>query len=115
MRSASRGPNWRLSELSGRAAIPLEVSHRPWLRFEPDSGRVSGSGGCNRLTGPFTTDRGAIRFGALASTKMACFDEALSRQEDDFFSVLHSVNRFDVEGDTLLLPTGEDVVARFVR
>ena len=106
--------DWRLSELSGRAAIPTEVSRRPWLRFEPDSGRVSGSGGCNRLTGPFTTDRGAIRFGTLASTKMACLDEALSRQEDDFLSVLNSVNRFDVEGDTLLLLRGEAVVARFV-
>lgn len=108
------GADWRLSELSGRAAIPTEVSHRPWLRFEPDSGRVSGSGGCNRLTGPFTTDRGAIRFGALASTRMACLDEALSRQEDDFLTVLNSVNRFDVEGDTLLLLRGEAVVARFV-
>src|SRR5262245_29200583 len=108
------GADWRLSELSGRAAIPLEVSRRPWLRFEPDSGRVSGSGGCNRLTGPFTTDRVAIRFGALAATKMACLDEALSRQEDDFLSVLNSVNRFDIEGDTLLLLRGEDVVARFV-
>lgn len=106
---------WRLSELSGRAAIPIEVSRRPWLRFEPDSGRVSGSGGCNRLTGSFTTDRGAIHFGPLASTRMACLDEALSRQEDDFLSVLNSVNRFDVEGDTLLLLRGEAVVARLVR
>jgi heat shock protein HslJ len=66
------------------------------------------------LTGPFTTERGAIRFGALASIRMACLDEALSRQEDDFLFVLNSVNRFDVEGDTLLLLRGEDVVARFV-
>jgi heat shock protein HslJ len=100
------GADWRLSELSGRSAIPTEVSRRPWLRFEPDSGRVSGSGRCPRLTGPFTTDRGAIRFGALASTKMA-----LTRQEDDFLSVVSSVNRFDVEGDTLLLLRGEDVFA----
>jgi heat shock protein HslJ len=46
---------------------------------------------------------------------MACLDEALSRQEDDFLSVLNSVNRFDVEGDTLLLLRGEAVVARLVR
>jgi len=109
------GADWRLSELSGRAAIPLEVSRRPWLRFETDSGRVSGSGGCNRLTGPFTTNHGAIHFGALAATKIACFDDALARQEDDFFAVLNSANRFDIEGRTLLLLRGEEVVARFVR
>jgi heat shock protein HslJ len=108
------GADWRLSELSGRVAIPTEVSRRPWLRFATDSGRVTGSGGCNRLTGPFTTDRTAIRFGAIVSTKMACADQALTRQEQDFFSVLNSANRFDVEGDTLLLLRGDDVVARFV-
>ena len=108
------GADWRLSELSGRSAIPTEVSRRPWLRFEPDSGRVSGSAGCNRVTGPFTTDRGAIRFGLLAATTMACLDEALTRQEDDFLAMLSSVNRYDLEGDTLLLLRGEDVVARFV-
>src|SRR5262245_65269716 len=94
------GGDWRLSELSGRSAIPTEVSRRPWLRFEPDSGRVSGSAGCNRVTGPFTTNRAAIHFGALAATKMACLDEALTRQEDDFLAMLSSVNRYDIEGDT---------------
>ena len=53
------GADWRLSELSGRAAVPLEVSRRPWLRFE--------------------------------------------------------LNRFAVEGDTLLLLRAGDVVGRFVR
>jgi heat shock protein HslJ len=45
---------------------------------------------------------------------MACLDEALSRQEDGFLTVLNSVNRFDIEGDTLLLLRGGNVVARFV-
>jgi len=66
------------------------------------------------VTGPFTTNRAAIHFGALAATKMACLDEALTRQEDDFLAMLSSANRYDIEGDTLLLLRGEDVVARFV-
>jgi len=45
---------------------------------------------------------------------MACLDEALTRQEDDFLAMLNSVNRYDIEGDTLLLMRGEDIVARFV-
>jgi heat shock protein HslJ len=45
---------------------------------------------------------------------MACLDEALTGQEDEFLTALNTVNRFDVEGDTLLLLRGEDVVARFV-
>jgi len=45
---------------------------------------------------------------------MACVDEALTRQEDDFLAMLNAVNRYDIEGDTLLLLRGEAVVARFV-
>ena len=79
-----------MSELSGRSAIPTEVSRRPWLRFEPDSGRDE-----------------RIR-------RLACLDDASARQEAAFFAVLNSVNRLDVEGDTLLLLRGEVVVAPVV-
>jgi heat shock protein HslJ len=35
-------------------------------------GRVSGSDGCNRLTGPYTVKGEAITFGPIAGTQMAC-------------------------------------------
>src|SRR5690349_6178487 len=71
------GPDWRLVELNGRAAIPDDPARRPWIRFNTDSSRVSGSAGCNRMSGPFTLSGESMHFGALISTKMACADQAL--------------------------------------
>ena len=107
------GADWRLVELSGREAAPMEVTRRPWIRFNTDSNRVSGSGGCNRMSGPFTLNADAMQFGALASTKMACADQALNQQEVDFFGALQSTDHYAIRGDTLVLLRGADVMARF--
>lgn len=47
------------------------VKEKPSLEFNAD-GTVSGSDGCNRLSGSWTENGGVISFGPLASTKMAC-------------------------------------------
>jgi heat shock protein HslJ len=39
-----------------------------------DDGSLSGSDGCNRLTGTWEVEADQVRFGSLASTKMACED-----------------------------------------
>lgn len=107
------GPDWRLVELNGRQAVPSDVAKRPWIRFDADSSRVSGSGGCNRVAGPFTIDGEAMKFGALISTKMACADQALNQQEVDFLSALQGTDRYAVRGDTLVLMRGTEWVAQF--
>lgn len=37
-----------------------------------DDGTLSGSDGCNRLTGSWEVEADQIRFGSMASTRMAC-------------------------------------------
>ena len=107
--------DWRLVELNGQPAVPTDAARRPWLRFAADSGRVSGSGGCNRASGPFTVDGSSIHFGPIISTKMACADAALNQQETGFFSVLQSTDRYEVVSDTLSLYHGPNRLARLVR
>ncbi|PRI10293.1 META domain-containing protein [Leucobacter massiliensis] len=41
-----------------------------------DDGRVSGTDGCNRLSGMGSFDGDRFVFGTLAQTKMACLDDA---------------------------------------
>ena len=102
---------WRLVELGGRAAVagegPAGGAH---LRFAADSGRVTGSTGCNRLAGPYTLDGDRLRFGTLVSTRMACVDPARQRQEGDFMRALEATRRHAVAGDTLAL-LGDDADA----
>jgi heat shock protein HslJ len=107
------GLDWRLVELNGRAAVPVDPARRPWIRFNTDSSRVAGSGGCNRMSGPFTLSGESMQFGALISTKMACADQALNQQEVDFFGALQSTDRYVLSGDTLKLIKGSETVARF--
>ena len=99
---------WRLVELGGSAAVAGEgPAGAASLRFAADSGRVTGSTGCNRLAGPYTVDGESLRFGALVSTRMACVDPARQRQEADFMRALEGTRRHAVAGDTLAL-LGDD-------
>ncbi|MCB4769684.1 YbaY family lipoprotein [Ancylobacter sp. Lp-2] len=52
-----------------------------------DDGAISGSGGCNRMTGKARIDDEHIDFGQLASTNMACTPAAMD-QERKFFAGL---------------------------
>ena len=54
----------RIDALFGNAGQPLQLDFK--------DGRVSVSGGCNRIGGSYEQDGGALRVGALAQTQMAC-------------------------------------------
>jgi heat shock protein HslJ len=109
------GSEWRLVELNGQPAVGADLAGRPWLRLNVDSGRVEGSGGCNRLSGTMDRSGSSLTFGPLLTTKMACADAAVNRQEQEFLKALQATNRFEASADTLTLLRGSDRVARLVR
>lgn len=49
----------------------VDVQGKPSLDLA-EGGQVSGTDGCNRLTGKWTQDGDTVTFGPLASTLMAC-------------------------------------------
>jgi copper homeostasis protein (lipoprotein) len=61
---------WKLVELGGKpvTGTPKEA----YIQLDPASHRVSGSGGCNRLMGSYTTNGDQLQFGQMAGTRMAC-------------------------------------------
>lgn len=98
------GSNWRLARLGGTPAVSGTDSERAaQIRFHPDSGRVYGSGGCNRISGPYTVSGDSLRLGPMISTRMACIDEQANRQEVAFLAALDSTRRYRISGDTLTL------------
>jgi heat shock protein HslJ len=107
--------DWRLIEVGGRTVAPADMRRRPWLHFAPDSGRVIGSGGCNRLSGPITIDGPSLHFGALAMTRMACADPYMNQQEVWFTDALNETDRYAVIGDTLILYGGGETKAKLGR
>jgi heat shock protein HslJ len=105
--------DWHLVELNGKSAIPADVARRPWLRFDGAQHRAEGSGGCNRTAGPYTVKGSALHFGNMISTKMACVDTAVNRQEQMLFDALQRADRYDIHRDTLTLQGGFVRLARF--
>lgn len=110
--SSLAGTSWRLVELNGERVIP--GGEHLTLQFAADGQTVSGYGGCNQFSGPYTQNGALLQFGPLASTRRACEDPALNTQETAYFQALESTTRYSTEGGQLLLYCGNQVVARFV-
>lgn len=96
--SALGGSRWRAEEVGGRAVAEGVQSTLVFDR----AGRVSGSGGCNRFSGPVEVGAGSIRFGALAATRMACPPPGME-QEDRYFAALARSERWRVDADGRLV------------
>lgn len=85
------GPVWRLEQLGDQPIPPGNDPQRDaQLQFEGNSGRVNGSGGCNRVSGLFQRSGYSLRLSQLASTRMACADPARTASETQFFAVLQA-------------------------
>ena len=93
---------WRLVELSPE--LPLGAV-RAEAVFDADARRVSGSAGCNRFTGSFTTDGDRLSIGPLATTRMAC-PEPQMRIEEAVLRTLAAARRWTQTDSTLVIETG---------
>ena len=110
--SPLRGTYWKLVRLGDMRVQVAEKQREPHLilaNFEP---RVSGNGGCNRVTGTFELDSDKLRLRGMASTRMACV--AGMEQEQRFLQSIEKVERYRISGGHLdMLDAGGAVIARF--
>ena len=63
---------WKLTRLKESPVIVAEGQREPHLVLNAQSGRVSGYGGCNRLSGSYERAGDRLSFGQIAGTRMAC-------------------------------------------
>lgn len=98
------GDPWVLEDLLGHGVI--DNSHTT-LQFMP-SGKVNGSGGCNKYTGSVAFKGQAITFTPMAATMMACAP-ALMDQETRYFDALTKADSvaMDKNGALLIHVKGE--------
>ena len=102
---------WVLSELN---SAPVQISNTDrdaFLEFTYNDRKVTGYGGCNRISGTFNAEGGAFSFSPLATTKMSCED---SKFEDAFLTALSKVNKYDIDNGELLLKQDKKVLARMI-
>ncbi len=104
------GTNWNLVSLGVAESVTAVLpDSTPTLNFA--EGQVSGNASCNSYSGEVTLgEDGAMTVGMLASTLMACADEAMMQQEADFMAALAQVTSYTLSGSQLTLQTPDGVL-----
>lgn len=97
---AIEGRYWRAIELAGKPVPSQDAGREAHLLFQP-VGRLSGSDGCNRITGSYDLKGEAIAFGEIAVTRMAC--AGIGDIDRVFRDALKSASRLTVSGDRMSL------------
>jgi len=93
------GSDWLLKDLGGSAVV--DNSHAT-LKF-PETGKIAGNGSCNQFFGSVEIHGDSVKVGPLASTRMACPDEAVMNQEAKYLEALQAVERFEWKDPYLLI------------
>ena len=99
--------NWVVVEMRG---VPVQQSggrRDAHIVFEVAEKRFAGNGGCNQINGNYTLDKNEIKFTDVIATKMACNDIEF---ENAFLSALGSIDRYEVNGNDLLLKKRKETV-----
>ena len=98
------GTTWQVTSLVSAQAVTTSVAleqAKPTLTIA-DDGAVSGSTGCNRITGHATVSGASIEFGPLATTRMACPPE-VGEIEQAVLRVLKGTVQATLDADELTL------------
>ena len=107
------GTRWRLAELGGQPARVAGNTGAPDLRLDPAERRAGGNTGCNGYSGAYELSGGSLRFETLVSTRRACIEDEMNRQEAAFLRALEETRSWAITGDTLVLSGASGPVARF--
>jgi heat shock protein HslJ len=107
------GSNWDvISYNNGQQAV---VSVMAGTSLTADFGRdgtLSGNGGCNDYSAPYTVSRDQISIGPVIATMKACSDpEGVMDQEIQYLTALETAATYQIEGTTLELRTEEGALA----
>lgn len=107
------GTSWQVTAYNNgqEAVVGVLEGTTPTIEFGAD-GQLSGTAGCNRVIGSYSTTDGTIELGPLATTQMACPEpEGVMDQETRLVAALESAATYHVEGPTLEMRTADDALA----
>ncbi len=108
--AALEGTEWRLVDIGGQpSAAAADSTRHPGFTLLAEGRKVQGSAGCNRMTGTYQLDGQKLKFGPLATTRMAC---PAMQTETAFLKALEATTRYEVSGSSLTLYGADTAVAR---
>ena len=104
--SALNGTRWRIEEINGQAVLDRSATS---LKIGRD-GSLSGSTGCNEITGHATIDADKVSLSPMASTQKSCEPGAAS-QETSLFKAMADVQSYAMDANGGLVLKGADGTA----
>lgn len=106
--------NWELSffPTTDKTFDEIFGQRRPQLQFNNDNKTVTGTTGCNRLSGSYSRSGHEFSFGTnFITTKMAC----PGYEESIFLESLNRVNRYELVNGQLRFQHDSSLVMSFIR
>jgi heat shock protein HslJ len=107
------GKMWKLLRIGSEAnQRNIVTGSEVTFEFDPESGQIGGTTGCNRYFGSVELDiaEKSLSIEIMGMTRMACREE-LVQQEFEFVNLLEKVTHYEMEeGQLMLFTDGEDVL-----
>ena len=101
------GSSWRLTGFTtGNADSMVMAGTRPTLAIDLAAGAVRGNGGCNDFGAKAIFDGNRLIVSDMVYTEIAC-EEAVMRQEADYFRLLADASRWQIDGTLLTISTND--------
>jgi copper homeostasis protein (lipoprotein) len=90
---------WKLTRLGDVPVKETNGQREPHLVLNSEMHRMSGFGGCNRLTGSYILNGDSLTFGQVVGTMMACLKGM--QTEKSFLQAFSQVNSWIISGQNL--------------
>ncbi len=103
---------WVLTLFGDRKKLEAQDFQKgfPVLEFHLNDNRVVGSTGCNRISGGFEARGNKIKFGQLATTRMACPDMAF--EQEFIAAIVDKTFRYAIDAGRLTLTDDNGIVMK---
>lgn len=106
------GVTWLVTGYNnGKGAVVSTIIGSELTAAFSEDGKVSGSGGVNTFSGPYTAGPLSISIGPLGSTLQASQDAALMEQETAYLAALQSASRYKISRSDLELRREDGALA----
>lgn len=92
---------WKLTQVGDTVPQAVDNQREAHFVLHTEENRVAGSTGCNRLMGSYRLESDTLRFGSLATTRMACLEGGETEQA--FLAALEATASWQIEGQMLTL------------
>jgi heat shock protein HslJ len=95
------GSRWQLTSLNPAGTMNSVPRNMTIILAFGKDGQANGHGGCNSYSGSYAVRDGALQFGEITSTRLACASQAATEQEQQYLQALGTASRFATEGNML--------------